>query len=178
MAFSLLRPGKSAALAVVQERTERQSLAVLSFDLTTAISYNRNGKLSKDVLNVIREVARRQSEINAVERQIQEIDRQTKEIHTEQNRIRSNMNSVRNSGDLYARYVQKLDGQETQLESLLEQRAGKQRELEQKRADLNDYIRGLNPSEVKIVEVGNDPDPATLPCPRCGEKKRSTCSRP
>lgn len=136
--------GESKTLSVVQERTEMQTLAVLSFDLPTAIGYHRDGKLSKEVLDVIREVARRQSEINTLERQIQEIERQTQAIHEEQNRIRSNMNSVRDSSDLYARYVQKLNAQETQLETLLEQRDLAQQTLEQKRAELNDYLRGLD----------------------------------
>src|SRR5690606_6431586 len=90
-------PGESETLAVVHERTERQSLAVVSFDLPTAIAYHKDGKLSTKVLEVIREVARRQSEINTIERQIAEIERQTRAIHEEQNRIRSNMNSIRNS---------------------------------------------------------------------------------
>lgn len=136
--------GESNTLSVVQERTEMQSLAVLSFDLATAIAYHRDGKLSDKVLEVIREAARRQSEINTYERQIQEIDRQRQAIHEEQNRIRSNMNSVRDSSDLYARYVQKLDAQETQLETLLTQRDAAQQMMEQKRTELNDYLRGLD----------------------------------
>ncbi len=136
--------GETETLDVIHERTDRQSLAVVSFDLGTAVAYHKDGKLSQAVLDVIREVARQQAAINDVERQIQEIDRQTREIHDEQTRIRANMSSVRNASDLYARYVQKLDSQETQLEDLLELRRDKQQELEQKRAELNDYVRGLN----------------------------------
>lgn len=136
--------GKTATMTVVQERTERQSVGVTSIDLPTLVSYHKNGKLSDAVLAAVRDVAKRQGEINAAERGIAEIDRQKSEIDAEQARIRENMSKIDRASQLYTRYMTKLSDQENTLETLRDQRKSASANLEQLRTDLNNYLRTLN----------------------------------
>lgn len=139
-----LAPGGSGALPVVQERIERQSIAVTSFDLPTIVAYHRQGKLSDKVLETFRTVAQKQAAINDTERAIAEIDRQLNTISADQGRIRSNMSSIDRTSDLYRRYMTKLTEQESELENLTTRRAEAQATLEAQRADLAAFLRDLD----------------------------------
>lgn len=139
-----LEPAKSGTFAVVQERTESQSIAVTSIDLETIVQYHRNGKLSDAVLKAMRDVAAKQSEINAQERAIADLDRQKSEIDTEQGRIRENMGRIDRASQLYTRYMTKLSDQESQLEELRERRRAAQDKLESLRGAFNEFVRTLN----------------------------------
>lgn len=136
--------GKTATMSVTQERTEHQSVGVTSLDLPTILSYHKNGKLSDAVLAAIRDVAKRQSDINAAELGIAELDRQKSEIDTEQARIRENMSKIDRTSQLYTRYMTKLSDQENTLETLRDQRKAATANLEKLRTDLNNYLRTLN----------------------------------
>lgn len=139
-----LAPGESREITVTQEITDRTSISVGSLDLDGAIRYNRTGVLSDAVLQTIREVARRQTEINTLRAQIDSSRRRSEEIDRDQQRLRANMQAVNQTSDLYARYLQRLSEQETELETILTQRAADERRWEQLRAELNTYIAGLN----------------------------------
>lgn len=139
-----LAPGESREITVTQEITDRTSISVGSLDLDGAIRYNRTGVLSDAVLQTLREVARRQTEINSLRAQIDTSRRRSEEIDRDQQRLRANMQAVNQSSDLYARYLQRLSEQETELEAILTQRTADERRWEQLRAELNTYIAGLN----------------------------------
>ena len=62
----------------------------------------------------------------------------------EQNRIRENMKTVAQGSDYYKRLLKKLDEQETAIEALQGETAGLQKTLEKQRADLEQYLSGLN----------------------------------
>lgn len=135
--------GKPATFSVVYERTDAESIAVTSIDLPTITTYHKNGKLSDGVLKAFQEVARRQSEINTVEREIAELDRQKNDIDSEQGRIRENIGRIDRTSQLYTRYMTKLTEQETQLEDLRERRNAATARLEGLRKDFNSYLREL-----------------------------------
>ncbi len=138
-----LDPAAGGTLPVVQERTERQTIAVTSFDLPTIMAYHRQGKVSDEVLEAFRTVAAMQSAVSEAERAIALIDREMGAIRDDQGRIRSNMNSIDRNSDLYRRYMAKLTEQETQIESLNTRRVEAQETLEARRAELNNYLRNL-----------------------------------
>lgn len=136
--------GKTATTSVIQERTELQSVGITSMDMPTILSFHKNGKLSDAVLAAVRDVAKRQSDINTAERGIAELDRQKSEIDAEQSRIRENMSKIDRTSQLYTRYMTKLSDQENSLETLRDQRRAATEKLEQLRNDLNNYLRTLN----------------------------------
>ncbi|MGE3109904.1 MAG: hypothetical protein AB7G11_16540 [Phycisphaerales bacterium] len=137
-------PGKTVALPVVGERVDRQSVGILNYDTETMVRFERNGQLSLAVLDVFRQVAQKQADLQAIERSIGEIDRQTQEINADQGRIRENMARIDSGSQLYARYMSKLTEQETTLEDLVQQRRTQQQRLEDGRTAFNEFVRGLN----------------------------------
>lgn len=139
-----VKSGKTETVSVVQERIEVQNVGVTSIDFATLVQYNKNGKLSDKVLETIRDIGRRQAEINDAERAVQEFDRQIAAINQDQSRIRENMGRIDKNSQLYSRYMTKLTEQETQLEDLNTKRADGQAKLDSLRTKLNEYIRSLN----------------------------------
>ncbi len=139
-----VEPGKAVSLPVVGERVDRQSVGILNYDTETMVRFERDGQLSKAVLDAFRQVSQKQADMHAIERGIGEIDRQTQEITTDQARIRENMARIDAGSQLYARYMAKLTEQETTLESLFERRKNEQKRLETDRAAFDQFVRGLD----------------------------------
>ncbi len=140
----ILDAGKGGAVAVQQERTDLSLLAVIGYDMGTLLGYLKDGKVSQKVVDAVQEAARLQEAVHAVERQIAELDREAQAITAEQSRIRDNMRSVERNTDLYARYVKKLNDQETRLEQIARDREAAQAAHDKARAALENYLRNLN----------------------------------
>ena len=77
------------------------------------------------------------------QRQIQERQQQVQQITAEQNRIRENMKTVAPNSDYYNRLLKKLDEQETSIEKLQGEVQDLQKEMEQQRKALEDYLGNL-----------------------------------
>ncbi len=135
--------GKQIDLPVVSERTTRQSMGMLDFNMGTLLAFHRDGKLSDKAMEAVRKAAGMQSAINDTERQINTFNEQTRAITAEQTRIRGNMGTVERTSQLYTRYVTKLNEQETELEDINEKLSAAQEKLEKQRSELNVYLRGL-----------------------------------
>jgi hypothetical protein len=139
-----LAPGESGKADVVQEHTELQSVAVVSYDLPTLAAYVQQGKASKAVLDAVRKAADMQGAINDTEHRIQLLDQERTSIDQDQTRIRQNMAPMPKDSELYRRYMTKLNDQESRLETIRDQREKEQKTLQQQRSDLDAYVRGLN----------------------------------
>jgi hypothetical protein len=131
-------------VTVVQERVDRQAVAITSIDLPTLMGYAKNGKVSQAVIDAVREAARRQDLVNQAQRRTQDLETERAAIGTDQTRIRENMKTVDKASDLYGRYVKKLGEQESRLEQISSQHDQAQQEMERLRAELEAYLRGLN----------------------------------
>ncbi len=139
-----LDAAEAGDLQVDAERIVRRRYGIADYDLTLALSYHADGRLSAEVLAVLREVASRQAAIADLERRVAVAEAEGSEISRDQSRIRSNMSSISASSDLYDRYMSKLASQETRLEELVAERGLLTREAEQKRQALRDRLRGLD----------------------------------
>ncbi len=135
---------KKSELKVVAERVARQSIGVLDMNMTSLIAFNRSGKLSDKALEAVRKAANMQAAIAQLEKDINTLNSEADAISKEQSRIRENMKTIDSSGQLYGRYMTKLNEQETQLEDIAARRIAAQQQLDQRRAELNDYLRNLN----------------------------------
>ncbi|MBX3385013.1 MAG: hypothetical protein KF768_00420 [Phycisphaeraceae bacterium] len=131
-------------LVVTQEIVTSESVSVTSYDLAQVVSWHKDGKLSNEVMNAVRQVADRQSAINQTRNQISTIDQQVNAITSEQSRIRENMRTIERTSQLYTRYMTKLTEQEGQIDTLTTQRAEAQRRLEQQQIEFNNFVRQLN----------------------------------
>ncbi len=64
-------------------------------------------------------------------------------MYSEQKRIRSNMSSLNRNSKLYARYMTKLDAQETKIEKLIDSIEKLREEERVKQKEVNDYLTKL-----------------------------------
>jgi hypothetical protein len=138
-----IEAGKSKKITVSQERTRFEDVGVTSFDMKTLAMYYKDGKLSDDVMKAVRKAADKQAAIAATERQIGELTAKMDEIEKDQSRIRQNMGAIDKNSALYAKYYGILTDQETKLEEDRDARGKLQKQLDDQRNDLNQYLRGL-----------------------------------
>lgn len=139
-----LKPGESKEFKVVQETAGTSTLALNSYDDRTIVAWQQEGKASPQVLEAFREVAKRQSAIQSLERRIADLDAEWKRISDDQNRTRENMRTIDRNSDLYARYMKKLGEQETQGEQIGAENIQSKEKLRSMQDDLAKYISELN----------------------------------
>jgi hypothetical protein len=136
--------GAAGELAVTQQRTRRESIALLSFDPGLVVRYAREGKVSDEVVAAFREAQRLQGLVIETDRALSDLERERNEIAQDQGRIRQNMGSIDRNSELYARYMQKLGEQETRLEQIVQAIATTTAERDARREALDAYVAGLN----------------------------------
>ena len=134
----------AAGLEVVFERTDRQSIGVVPYDLGMLLKYAKDGKASPEVVKAVQEAARLQSLVRETEQKIQAIEQERNEISADQARVRENMGRIDRNTELYSRYIRKLDEQETRLEAMVTELEALKAEKDQRQKALNDYISRLN----------------------------------
>lgn len=139
-----IEAGKARKFTVIQEQTRSEGVAITSVPLETLLNFRRDGKLSEAVLKAVQTAGEKQSAIATTEREIARLTARIDEIGNDQSRIRSNMNSVDRNSQLYANYVARLTKQETELDQVRESRDQLGKQLETQRADLSQFIKGLN----------------------------------
>lgn len=139
-----LAPGETKDLVVEHTRTDSTRIAVLGYNWQQALVHQTNGAASQGVVDAIRKASQMQGAINGIDRQLAELDRERDAITQDQDRIRRNMNSVQRGTDLHTRYIQKLNEQESRIESIIGEREDLQAQREQTQRELNDYLRNLN----------------------------------
>ncbi|MFN0131847.1 MAG: hypothetical protein ACKVW3_04830 [Phycisphaerales bacterium] len=135
---------ESGTLDVMLERIDQQMVEMVSYDLPTLIGYSKEGKVSAKVIEAVKRAADMQAAINLTQQRIGQLDQERQGIDQDQTRIRQNMGTVSRDTDLYRRYAGKLNEQETRLEAIREQRGKFEETLNQQRAELEAYVRGLN----------------------------------
>lgn len=139
-----LDAGGLGELAVTQERVEGQRFELLSFDAGTLMAYAKDGKASQAVADAFREASRRQGEIFATQRQIAQLEQERGNIGEDQKRIRENIRSLDRTNELYARYVETLNDQETRLGAIAGDLGTLNAQLERQRSELAAYVGQLN----------------------------------
>lgn len=137
-------PGASSTFEVLSERTDRQMIAVTSYNTQTLLSFARQGKVSQEVVRAVQEAGRLQARVQEVDQQISRLEQERNEIAADQARVRDNMSRIDRNTDLYARYIQKLDEQETRLEQIAEQIESLRSERQRRQDEFNAYLRNLN----------------------------------
>jgi hypothetical protein len=136
--------GGAAGLEVVLERIDRQSIAVTSYNMKTLLAYASQGKASDAVVKAVREAGRLQALVRETTNKITAIEKERSEITSDQKRVRENMGRIDRNTELYARYIRKLDTQETRLEQIVTELESLRAEKDQRTKALNDYINHLN----------------------------------
>lgn len=139
-----VEPGKSASVTVVQRRTDRQQMQISAIDRETLLRYQKDGKVSQQVIDAFTEAARLSDQVALAAKRYDDALRATSEIAPDQERIRQNMSGIDRNSQLYARYVQKLNEQETLIESLRVEQGAAKAERDRAQAAYDAFVRSLN----------------------------------
>ncbi len=139
-----LGAGETGRFEVSFRRVERQTMAIGTYSLDQLIVYQREGRISEQVVEAIREAMALDAQVKEVEHRIQRMEQERETIARDQSRIRQNMSGIDRTSQLYRRYIEKLNAQETRLESLEKALADARTELERKRRAYQDYLSRLN----------------------------------
>jgi hypothetical protein len=136
--------GKITTLSVQEEQINTQTMQLLPTDTTVLLSYSTNGEFAPAVREALAKVIAFKQRVASIERQIAESSRKSAEITAEQTRLRENMKTVDQKSDYYKRLLQKLNDQESQLETLGRERVELQSQRDAQRSELERFVANLN----------------------------------
>ena len=134
------KPGEPASLTVAEEQIVHRSFAITNFNDDAIALYIRAEEVSPAVKEALQEVVVKKQAIALLARERQDREREIAAIGEEQTRIRDNMGRIDRNSDLYTRYVQKFDEQETRIEDLREQIAMRMEQEHEAQMALDAYL--------------------------------------
>jgi len=139
---AVVRAGVTDTLIVREAVVTDQRVALASTNPDVIAVWARaDGDLPDDVRDALRRAIEQRRELAETERQIQERQREIREIEQEQERIRGNLTAVENASDYGKRLLDKLNEQETRLETLGAQIDRLEAEANRQRAALRVTVR-------------------------------------
>ncbi len=139
-----VKAGKQMELVIRQQRVAWEAIALLNTNESRLLYYARNTKIDSDVRKALQKAADLRRAIAGLERQINETNQEIQTITREQKRLRENMRTVDRNSKYYNRLLNKLDDQETTIESRREQIESLTEARDAKRKEFEDYLKNLN----------------------------------
>ena len=138
-----LPPGSSGSFPVTESSVTRSTLALVRADIDDLVVLRRERKVTRDVIEAVREARDLQEAIAETEAELEAIADRIAEIEREQERIRANMDAVARDTPIYQRYLSTLTDQEDELADLRERRPELRERLAQRQKALRDFLRNL-----------------------------------
>ena len=136
--------GKAVELKVVQERVDRQTIGIDSYDQPGLVRLRADGKISDAVVAALGKLMAKQSEMNTVQRQIEDTDARLTTTRPDQTRIAGMMEKLDRTSDTYKNLLLKLNRQEGEIDTLVTSRGKLFERAEVLRQEYSAMIRGLN----------------------------------
>ncbi len=131
----------TATLAVAEAYRQKQTIAIESMSNTELAKYLKSPEITESVKESLRTYAKRKTELADIRSAEDRVREQLIAIAGEQDRIRRNMQSLDRTSELYQRYADKLNEQESNIEKL--------------RADANELARREAEAEAAMLKGGN-----------------------
>jgi chromosome segregation ATPase len=121
-----------------------ESITILPADVGSLESYSRSGQVPKNVREILGKAVEFKMALTDTERRLAEKRNALEEIDKEQNRIRSNMSTVNSSSQYYTRLLEKLNAQETDIETIQADVRTLDKKLDEQRQELENYLANLS----------------------------------
>ncbi len=137
-------PGKPFSLVVKQQNIADQRFALMQYDADGIIAFSQGGQIPQAVKDALQKAAELKRAMTDTERQITENQTKENAIVTDQQRINQTLHTVSDKTQLYTRLLQKLNDQETQLETLRADREKLTKPRDEQQKALSDYIANLS----------------------------------
>ena len=139
----IAQPGKPAVLDVAEEMLVDQRIVITNLDDNAILFYSNAKVTSPDVKKALAEIIRRKREIEQVVREKAASQQEIATVSQEQDRIRQNMQQLDRGSELYTRYVQKFAQQEDRVETLRKEVAQREKQEQEARRALDDFLSQL-----------------------------------
>ncbi len=133
-----------ARLHVREEKQTQQTVRLLDSGSDTIGLYVQANQVGPKVKEALQRVIGLRDRLDQTAAQRGRVEQRIKDITQEQARIRDNMARLPQNSELYARYVSKLDQQETEIENLRKEIETLKATEERQKRELNDYLLGLD----------------------------------
>ena len=130
-------------LTVREEQVWTQSMSIVSTDLMQLEVFARGDAIPRAVRDAILKVASLKAAISQTDRQITEQVKQQNDIGQEQIRLRENMKTVVPNSEYYQRLLEKLNAQESVIESLQRVRGDLQLKRESQQREFDAFVSTL-----------------------------------
>jgi len=138
---------KVTVLTVHEEVVASEAIMLASADLDQLVLYSRTGSgagnVPENVRNALAKAIQLKQSIADVEGEIDAHTQRVGEITAEQTRIRENMKTVAQTTQYYNRLLEKLNEQESSIESLQKERDALTAKRDSLSRELDDYLNGL-----------------------------------
>ena len=139
----IAQPGEPAVLDVAEEMLVDQRIVITNLDDNAILFYSNAKVTSPDVKKALTEIIRRKREIEQVVREKAASQQEIATVSQEQDRIRQNMQQLDRGSELYTRYVQKFAQQEDRVETLRKEVAQREKQEQEARRALDDFLSQL-----------------------------------
>ena len=137
-------PGKSATLKLKETLPLQESVHLMETGLDQIAYYQQAKEIAATVKEALQRVVQLRSKLDETRTQRTRQEQRISEITAEHGRIRENMQRLQQNSDLYARYVKKLDQQETELEKIRKDIETLRHTEEDQRRELQHYLNNLD----------------------------------
>ncbi len=115
-----LAVGEKKVITVTLARPLAETMKISTLRLARIAVFAREAGLSAAVRQAFARMAKMMRKIEGHKQRLAKLEKDHKSIVRDQSRIRENMRRVPNRGNLYKRYVAKLNAQENRLENLMD----------------------------------------------------------
>ncbi|HEX4128465.1 MAG TPA: hypothetical protein VHZ24_00375 [Pirellulales bacterium] len=139
-------PHKPVELVVEEEAVIDQQFAISNFNADSIEFYIRAKSVSDNVKSALSDVAQRKQSLELLTVMQKHVNDRIEAIGQEQGRIRENMQQLDHNSELYGRYVKKFTAQEDEIERLRTQANDVERQIEEARRDLDQFLLNLDVS--------------------------------
>ena len=138
------KPGEPAKLAVEEERTDHQQVALGNLDDNTIKFYLSAKVVGEKVKEALAEIVKRKQALQEIAVKKQQCEQRISQIGEDQTRIRQNMAQLDRGSDVYKNYVKKFSDQESEIEKTRSQIASLSDQATGMQKSLDEYILGLD----------------------------------
>jgi hypothetical protein len=148
--------GKTATLAIVEERDVTEEFAMVSLDLSQLVIYLKAAQATAPLKKALEEAISRRTALAAIQARRTATDRRLAELASEQQRVRENLQAIpavggsnpadpnqKASRDLTKRFLDKLSSLESELETLRQQLAEVRLEEQKANEQLKEFLGNL-----------------------------------
>jgi hypothetical protein len=130
-------------LQVREEQPRQQVVQLTDVGVDAIIAYLQAPQVSEAVKSALQKVVALRRQLDETVTHLQQLEQYGAAISQEQERIRQNMERLDRNTELYARYVRKLDEQESEIEALQQEIKGLREAEDRQRQALQDFLMTL-----------------------------------